>query len=66
MPSSGQCETCAHYEGPFTCAAFPVEIPDDIFEGFFDHRQPYPGDNGVRWEPAPGFQPNQLDEEADA
>jgi hypothetical protein len=51
MPSSNQCNSCIHYEGAFTCAAFPDEIPDDIFNGFFDHRKAFPGDNGVRWEP---------------
>lgn len=32
------------------CAAFRV-IPATIFNGEFDHRQPFEGDHGVRWEP---------------
>jgi hypothetical protein len=39
------------------CAAFPLEqggIPDQIWTGRADHRQPFEGDNGIRFEAAPG------------
>ncbi len=29
--------------------AFPIGIPERIFSGF-DHRKPFKGDHGVRWE----------------
>lgn len=32
------------------CAAFPGGIPDAILFNGFDHRQPYPLDNGIRFE----------------
>ena len=34
---------------PPTCEAFPARIPDKILEGF-DHRQPFKGDGGVRFD----------------
>jgi hypothetical protein len=56
MTSSIQCPSCRHYRGLRACAAFPKKIPATIFEGFFDHKKPYPniknpGDNGIRFEP---------------
>ena len=59
---SSQCYFCKHLKwtarGPtLRCAAFD-RIPESILgtaDGYlpdvFDHRQPYPGDNGIRWEP---------------
>ena len=35
------------------CSAFPDGIPDAIYIGGFDHRQPFPGDGGVLYEPDP-------------
>ena len=32
-----------------TCKAFPQGIPLAIFVGGFDHREPYPNDNDVRF-----------------
>jgi len=51
MPQSAQCTRCAHYRLFGECAAFPKGIPDPIFAGEHDHTQPYPGDNGIRFEP---------------
>ena len=33
------------------CEAFPQGIPEEIWVGEFDHTKPYPGDNGIRFEP---------------
>jgi hypothetical protein len=33
------------------CDAFPTEIPLPIWVGENDHRRPYPGDHGLRFEP---------------
>jgi hypothetical protein len=55
MPVSDQCPTCAHYRGLLTCAAFPDRIPQAILDGSHDHREAFPGDNGIRfeeWDPA--------------
>lgn len=52
------CLACTHLdmdvergygENP-VCIAFPDGIPDDIWLGGFDHREPHPADQGVRFE----------------
>lgn len=57
---SEQCRSCKHLgddpgslpNGASPCEAFPAGIPREIATGAFDHREPHPGDNGVRYEPA--------------
>ncbi len=48
-----QCLRCKHYKAGIRCAAFPElpGIPPAILDMKFDHRQPHPGDRGIRWEP---------------
>jgi hypothetical protein len=33
------------------CTAFPEEIPREIAGNKHDHRKPFPGDHGIRFEP---------------
>lgn len=33
-----------------TCKAFPEEIPQEIWLGKHDHKTPFPGDHGIRFE----------------
>jgi hypothetical protein len=48
------CSYCRHATGGFrSCAAFgDGEIPLPIWTGENGHTTPYPGDNGIRFEPA--------------
>jgi hypothetical protein len=51
------CDLCKHRHPdshPPTCAAYPDRIPLKILLMEVDHRQPYPGDHGIRFEPADG------------
>lgn len=51
MPQSDQCLSCRHYRVFGECDAYPNGIPEAIVTGEHDHRKPYPGDNGIRFEP---------------
>ncbi len=46
-----QCNFCKHYEGYAKCKAFGEKrIPKDILLNRHDHKEPYPGDNGILFE----------------
>jgi hypothetical protein len=47
------CHMCRHLirSGMMRCAAYPDGIPWEIQAGEVDHRQPWAGDHGVRYEP---------------
>ena len=45
-----QCLKCKHYQGAIKCKAFKI-IPPNIYNNKHDHRKPYPGDNGIQFEP---------------
>lgn len=51
------CAHCKHLnaDASFRCKAFPDGIPEKIsFNGAAnEHREPYPGDHGIRFEPHP-------------
>lgn len=41
----------------WTCDAFPAGIPEPIIAGTADHRLPFEGDNGLRFEQDPAVEP---------
>jgi hypothetical protein len=47
------CQSCKYRspEEPGECLAFLDGIPDEILDGLVDHKKPYPGDNGIQYEP---------------
>ena len=60
------CLGCNHFnaggEAGLTCKAFPLGIPDDILYSAADHRKPFPGDNGIRFEPIDAAAARRADE----
>ena len=51
QPPIPMCYKCRHYAAFEACVAYPNGIPAEIFRSEHDHRQPYPGDHGIRFEP---------------
>ena len=49
-----QCLRCRHLlprvPELMHCSAYPAGIPVAILKNQHDHREPYPGDNGIRFE----------------
>jgi len=46
------CNKCTHDRGNASCKAFPGGIPIEILSGQADHRESFPGDNGIHFEPS--------------
>ena len=50
------CNSCKHLQPGIlftTCAAFPNGIPPMFANGEALHDRPFPGDNGIQYEPRP-------------
>lgn len=45
------CYGCKHFNPNQTCAAFATGIPQPILWSEADHRKPYKGDGGTRFDP---------------
>ncbi len=52
--TSATCRHCRYLNGgTHTCTAFPEGIPDALWWASRGHREPYPGDHGLQFEPRP-------------
>lgn len=61
-PQDSQCLRCKWYQGLLTCKAYLEQIPHEIASNDHDHREPYPGDGGIRFEP---LKKDEDEEQAD-
>ena len=59
MTEAMQCIDCKHYLGAWECDAYSLGIFEQIRTGNHDHTQPYPGDQGIRFEPIDDEQDDQ-------
>lgn len=52
---SPMCFGCTRFDARnpdvLSCTAFPDGIPEPIILSVRDHRKPYPGDNGLQFDP---------------
>ena len=48
-----QCIRCKRLQAGNKCVAFPQGIPPAISSNRHDHREPFPGDDGVLFAPEP-------------
>ncbi len=63
------CDVCKHYRGEISknggrrvcCDAFPDGIPRYIFNLGYDHREPYPNDNGIRFKMKPDLSESDME-----
>ena len=51
-----QCARCKNHIKFKKCKAFSGDIPEAILDGKHDHREPYPGDHGIQFEPKKGLE----------
>ena len=56
MSVQPMCLACEHLRRDesesHACSAFPEGIPEEIWTNRFDHHEPYPGDQGIRFKMA--------------
>ena len=51
--ASPQCIFCTRLRAGNKCVAFPQGIPPAISSNRHDHREPFPGDDGILFDPEP-------------